>query len=68
MRQKQPLIGFIGQGFIGKNMADDFESRGYRVDRSTSSAGRKIQNRPLNPCRLSNARTRSIERVFIISR
>lgn len=26
-------IGFIGQGFIGKHMADDFENRGYRVVR-----------------------------------
>lgn len=26
-------IGFIGQGFIGKNMADDFEERGYAVVR-----------------------------------
>ncbi len=26
-------IGFIGQGFIGKNYADDFERRGYRVIR-----------------------------------
>lgn len=26
-------IGFIGQGFIGKNYADDFESRGYEVIR-----------------------------------
>lgn len=29
----KPLIGFIGQGFIGKNYADDFEHRGYRVVR-----------------------------------
>lgn len=28
-----PTIGFIGQGFIGKNMADDFETRGYAVVR-----------------------------------
>lgn len=28
-----PLIGFIGQGFIGKNYADDFENRGFRVVR-----------------------------------
>lgn len=28
-----PLIGFIGQGFIGKHMADDFENRGYRTVR-----------------------------------
>lgn len=29
----KPLIGFIGQGFIGKNYADDFENRGFRVVR-----------------------------------
>ena len=29
----KPLIGFIGQGFIGKNYADDFVSRGYEVVR-----------------------------------
>lgn len=27
------LIGFIGQGFIGKNYADDFEKRGFSVVR-----------------------------------
>jgi len=26
-------IGFIGQGYIGKNMADDYEERGYEVVR-----------------------------------
>lgn len=26
----KPVIGFIGQGFIGKHMADDFEDRGYK--------------------------------------
>ncbi len=30
---KDLLIGFIGQGFIGKNMADDFVERGYEVVR-----------------------------------
>lgn len=30
---KEKKIGFIGQGFIGKNMADDFTSRGYEVVR-----------------------------------
>ncbi|MEN9913074.1 MAG: hypothetical protein RLY66_482 [Candidatus Parcubacteria bacterium] len=29
----KPRIGFIGQGFIGKNYADDFEERGYSVTR-----------------------------------
>ncbi|MEK7641470.1 MAG: hypothetical protein AAB365_00585 [Patescibacteria group bacterium] len=30
---KKPLIGFIGQGWIGKNYALDFEKRGYEVVR-----------------------------------
>jgi len=30
---KKVLIGFIGQGWIGKNYADDFERRGYEVIR-----------------------------------
>lgn len=29
----QPRIGWIGQGWIGKNYADDFEERGYEVVR-----------------------------------
>lgn len=29
----KPLIGYVGQGFIGKNYADEFESRGYTVVR-----------------------------------
>lgn len=35
---KKPLIGFIGQGFIGKNYADDFENRGYTVVRYARGA------------------------------
>ncbi|MEK7628448.1 MAG: NAD(P)-binding domain-containing protein [Patescibacteria group bacterium] len=31
-------IGFIGQGFIGKSYADDFEKRGFDVVRYTRSA------------------------------
>jgi len=31
--QKKPLVGFIGQGYIGKNYADDFEQRGFKVVR-----------------------------------
>jgi len=31
--QNKPTIGFIGQGWIGKNYADDFENRGYSVIR-----------------------------------
>lgn len=33
MAQRRPLIGFIGQGFIGKNYADDLERRGYKTVR-----------------------------------
>ena len=33
MAQRKPLIGFVGQGFIGKNYADDFERRGYETVR-----------------------------------
>jgi nucleotide sugar dehydrogenase len=32
-KNRQPRIGFIGQGFIGKNMADDFERRGLAIVR-----------------------------------
>ena len=31
--KNSPRVGFIGQGFIGKNYADDFENRGYSVVR-----------------------------------
>lgn len=31
--KSKPLIGFIGQGWVGKNCADDFEKRGYKVVR-----------------------------------
>jgi len=33
MASKKPLIGFIGQGWIGKNYASDFEKRGYTTVR-----------------------------------
>jgi len=32
-RGKKPLVGFVGQGYVGKNYADDFETRGYPVVR-----------------------------------
>lgn len=38
MNKKKILIGFIGQGFIGKNMADDFEERGYNIVRYNRSS------------------------------
>jgi UDP-N-acetyl-D-mannosaminuronate dehydrogenase len=33
MNKNNTKIGFIGQGWIGKNYADDFESRGFDVVR-----------------------------------
>jgi UDP-glucose 6-dehydrogenase len=33
IENEQPQIGFIGQGFVGKAYADDFEDRGYSVVR-----------------------------------
>lgn len=40
MRQqkKKKTIGFIGQGWIGKNYADDFERRGFSVVRYSKDA------------------------------
>ncbi len=45
MSKKKLLIGFIGQGFIGKNMADDFLERGYsiiRYDLNNFSKNKKL--------------------------
>jgi nucleotide sugar dehydrogenase len=33
MNDPRPLIGCIGQGYVGKNYADDLEDRGYEVVR-----------------------------------
>jgi len=33
MAKNEKKIGFIGQGWIGKNYADDFEKRGYNIVR-----------------------------------
>lgn len=33
MTSSNPLIGFIGQGYVGKNIANDIESRGYTTVR-----------------------------------
>ncbi len=30
---QKPLIGFVGQGFVGKSYADDFEERGFEIVR-----------------------------------
>ncbi len=33
LTNEKPLIGFIGQGWIGRNYANDFEKRGFKVVR-----------------------------------
>lgn len=33
MKNQNIKIGFIGQGFVGKNQADDYERRGYHIVR-----------------------------------
>ncbi|MBU1102871.1 NAD-dependent epimerase/dehydratase family protein [Patescibacteria group bacterium] len=38
------IIGFIGQGWIGKNYADDFERRGFKVVRYAKEPPYNIKN------------------------
>lgn len=43
-------IGFIGQGFIGKSYADDFESRGYSVVRYALEAPYNANKDSIKEC------------------
>lgn len=52
---KKMLIGFVGQGYIGKNYADNFESRGLSVIRYSLEA----------PYIANKAKIRSCDVVFI---
>lgn len=47
---KDPLIGLIGQGFIGRNYADDFEKRGYRVVRYAQEAPYNENREKIRDC------------------
>lgn len=33
MKTKKPVIGFVGQGYVGKTSADNFQRRGFKVIR-----------------------------------
>lgn len=44
------LIGFIGQGFIGKNLADDFEKRGFRIFRYSKRLDTPENRQKLSEC------------------
>jgi nucleotide sugar dehydrogenase len=50
MSKKDLKIGFIGQGFIGKNYADDFEERGYDVVRYARSEPYAQNKEKLKEC------------------
>ena len=47
---KKPLTGFIGQGFIGKNYADDFERRGFPIVRYARSAPYNVNKEKIASC------------------
>lgn len=47
---KRPLIGFIGQGYIGKNYSDDFEKRGYAVTRYSLEPQHQKNKEKLKDC------------------
>lgn len=49
-RLAKPLIGFIGQGFIGKNYADDFEKRGFTVVRYSMEEPYRSNKEKMQDC------------------
>jgi nucleotide sugar dehydrogenase len=50
MKKFKGTIGFIGQGYIGKNYADDFENRGYEVVRYATSAPHNRNKEKIKEC------------------
>ena len=46
----KPLIGFVGQGFIGKNYADDFVARGYEVVRYSLDPAHQANKDKIKEC------------------
>lgn len=49
-QETKPLIGFIGQGYVGKNYADDFQSRGYAVVRYSLDEPHKHNGHKIKEC------------------
>jgi len=47
---KNKKIGFIGQGYIGKNYADDFENRGINVARYSLEGEYKNNKKKIEEC------------------
>jgi len=50
MAATKPQIGFIGQGWIGKNYADDFERRGYATVRYALEAPYRANKEKIKEC------------------
>lgn len=49
-RASKVLVGFIGQGFIGKSYADDFERRGYTVVRYSLEEPYRANKHKIRAC------------------
>ena len=52
MRGKNPTIGFIGQGYVGKNYADDLEVRGYETVRYSLEEPFRKNKEKIKDCRI----------------
>lgn len=52
MSALEPKIGFIGQGFVGKNYADSFEDRGFSVVRYSNEESYKQNQNALKECEI----------------
>ena len=50
INKKKPAIGFIGQGYIGKNYSDDFENRGFDVVRYSLDKEYKNNKEKIKKC------------------
>ncbi len=53
MNQKSTTIGFIGQGWIGRHYADDFENRGYVTVRYALEEPYKQNQARIATCRIT---------------
>lgn len=49
-KEIKPLIGFIGQGFVGKAYADDFENRGFKTVRYSLEEPYRANKEKIRDC------------------
>lgn len=47
---KKPLVGFIGQGFVGKAYANDFEARGFTIVRYSLEEPYRANKEKIKDC------------------